>query len=154
MNDVDPETREALIEAARAARAQAYAPYSKFAVGAAVLLDEGGRIFSGANVENASYGLTNCAERAAVFTAVSHGARRLRAIAIVSATGVPPCGACRQVLSEFTGDDFEIFVADSNGAWRRYTADELWPHMFTRDDLRLTPPPAATEPTQEREAQL
>lgn len=134
MSDIAPETREVLIAAARAVRAQAYAPYSQFAVGAA-LLDEDGRVFSGANVENASYSLTICAERAAVVAAVSQGARRLQAIAIVSITGAPPCGACRQVLSEFADDDFEIFVADTEGTWRVYRASELWPLMFTKSDL-------------------
>lgn len=91
-----------LVELAWAAREHAYAPYSKFAVGAAVLAADG-RVFPGCNVENLSFGLTNCAERVAIGTAVAAGARQLVAVAVVADTEVPisPCGACRQVLSEF-----------------------------------------------------
>jgi cytidine deaminase len=92
--------REQLIATAVAACQQAYAPYSQFQVGAA-LLGNGGLIFTGVNVENASYGLTNCAERTAVFGAISAGERVFEAIAIASAGGAAPCGACRQVLHEF-----------------------------------------------------
>jgi cytidine deaminase len=134
MSSVDAETRDALIAAARAARTRAYAPYSKFAVGAAILTEDG-RIFSGANVENASYSLTICAERAAAFAAIGQGARRLRAVALVSATGAPPCGACRQVLAECTEADFEVFIANTDGVWRLYRASELWPFTFTKSDL-------------------
>jgi cytidine deaminase len=93
---------ETLVEAAWLAREQAYAPYSQFAVGAALLAADG-RVFSGCNVENLSYGLSHCAERVAVGTAVAAGARDFLAIAVVADTGVPvsPCGACRQVLAEF-----------------------------------------------------
>jgi cytidine deaminase len=93
---------ETLVEAAWLAREQAYAPYSQFAVGAALLAADG-RVFSGCNVENLSYGLSQCAERVAVGTAVAAGARDFLAIAVVADTGVPvsPCGACRQVLAEF-----------------------------------------------------
>ncbi len=136
--------------AAREARACAYAPYSKFAVGAAVLAEDG-RIFGGANVENASYSLTICAERAAVFAAIGQGARRLRAIALVSATGAPPCGACRQVLSEFTKEDFEVFVARADGVWRRHLASELWPLMFTKGDLESIPSDRSGEPSPGKE---
>ena len=92
--------REQLIATAVAACQQAYAPYSQFQVGAA-LLGNGGTIYTGVNVENASYGLTNCAERTAVFGAISAGERVFEAIAIASAGGAAPCGACRQVLHEF-----------------------------------------------------
>src|SRR5579862_6343991 len=99
------EHKEELLNLARAAQANAYAPYSKFRVGAAVLL-ENGDVFTGCNVENASYGLTNCAERSAIFAAVSKlggGNVKIRAVAVVNDHDVPcsPCGACRQVIAEF-----------------------------------------------------
>jgi cytidine deaminase len=94
--------RDSLVEAAWRAREMAYAPYSNFHVGAALLASDG-RIFSGCNVENISYGLTNCAERVAIGAAVAAGVREFLAVAVVADTGVPisPCGACRQVLAEF-----------------------------------------------------
>lgn len=101
-----------LIEAACSIRDRAYARYSNFAVGAA-LLAESGEIITGCNVENASYGLTICAERSALFTAVGMGFRKFKGIAIASPGGVPPCGACRQVLAEFC-EELPVWMVDSN----------------------------------------
>jgi cytidine deaminase len=109
--------REKLLRVARAAMKKAYAPYSKFRVGAA-LLTTTGKIFSGCNVENASYGMTNCAERTAIFSAVAEIGPKLEvsAIAVVNDQGVPcsPCGACRQVIYEF-GPDATVFFQDAKG---------------------------------------
>lgn len=121
---------DALIEAARAVRAHAHAPYSHFAVGAA-LEAEDGRIFTGANIENATYGLTVCAERVAMFTAMAAGVRRFRRIAIVAGTetATPPCGACRQILWEFAGD-LEIILANDTDETGRHQLSALFPLPF------------------------
>ena len=124
---------------ARAIEAQrrAYAPYSKFRVGAAVLVS--GEIFAGANVENASYGLTVCAERIAVFTAVVAGAHRLEAVAVCTEASPPssPCGACRQVLLEFAPDPAAVTVTAVNprGERRSWTLAELIPDGFSGREL-------------------
>ena len=109
-----------LLDAALAARANAFAPYSKFQVGAAVE-DSSGRIHTGCNVENATYGLTICAERVAVFKAISEGARQFRRVAVAADTDVltPPCGACRQILWEFCGD-VEIVLVNLRGQTETY----------------------------------
>jgi cytidine deaminase len=123
-----------LVKAARAAQAQAYAPYSNFRVGAALESDSGD-VFVGCNVENASYGLTICAERAAVCAAVSAGARRFRRAVVVSDSDPPaaPCGACRQVLSEFGPDlRVEAIGPKASAAW---TMAELLPAAFGPDHL-------------------
>ena len=101
--------------AARAAAKKAYAPYSKFHVGAAVLM-ESGKTYSGCNVENASYGLCNCAERTAIFSAVAAGERHIRAVAVYTPTSMPtaPCGACRQIINELGPDALVISVCNSN----------------------------------------
>lgn len=124
-----------LIELARRVRERAYAPYSKFKVGAALLADDG-RIFTGCNVENASYGLTICAERAAIFKAVSEGARRFVSIAVVADTDDPvsPCGACRQVLWEFAGD-LRVVKANLKGKKDTHLMSELLPHAFDKKVL-------------------
>ena len=124
---------EPLIERAKQAREGAYAPYSHFAVGAA-LLTRSGRVFTGANVENASYGLTVCAERVAVFKAVTAGEREFQAIAIASSTGASPCGACRQVLAEF-GLDMLVISVDMDDRVRQWTLEELLPASFGPQDL-------------------
>jgi cytidine deaminase len=116
---------------ARAAAAHAYAPYSGFAVGAAVLT-EGGDIHSSANVENASFGLSNCAERNAIFEAVAHGARKLEALAVYTSTAAAttPCGACRQVLAEFGAEAIIICCTDDDARERRFGLGELLPVAF------------------------
>jgi len=128
----DPE----LVALARQARENAYAPYSKFPVGAA-LLGRSGRVFTGCNVENASYPLCICAERTAVGKAISEGERSFVAIAVVTATGATPCGACRQVLREFGGPagDLRVIVADTAGNACTFTIAELLPAGFTPDQL-------------------
>ena len=124
----------ALLDAAIAARDGAYAPYSRFAVGAA-LLDEDGRVWRGANVENASYGLSMCAERTAVFGAVASGARRFAAVAVSGPDGAVtmPCGACRQVLWEF-GPEMRVLYAEG-GEVRSVALAALLPHAFGPADL-------------------
>jgi cytidine deaminase len=123
-----------LIAAATGALDRAYAPYSHFRVGAAVRA--GGQVFAGCNVENASYGLTICAERAAVFAAVSAGRRDVEAIAIVTDTSAPtaPCGACRQVLREF-GAGVTVVCATLGGAVAVYNLSDLLPRDFGPSDL-------------------
>ena len=107
--------RRTLVEAAVLAARQSYSPYSHFAVGAALLTADG-KVYSGCNVENASYGMTICAERVAVMKAVSEGHRKFKALAVVGGQGkaVPPCGACLQVLAEFCSPDFLIYLAPLN----------------------------------------
>lgn len=119
-----------LVDAALAVRRQAYAPYSKFLVGAAVLAEDG-TVFSGANVENASYGLTICAERAAAAAAVAAGHRKLRAVAVATAGGGSPCGACRQFLAEFGGSmDVLLVDADQPEHVKQMSLAELLPEQF------------------------
>lgn len=119
-----------LLAAAREASPRAYAPYSRFHVGAAVLADDG-RIFTGANVENASYGLCSCAERNAIFAAVHAGTTRIVAVAIHTPTAAPvaPCGACRQVIFEF-GPDARVVSCCDGDATRRWSVDQLLPDAF------------------------
>lgn len=119
---------ETLVAAAAAARERAYAPYSGHLVGAA-LLAEDGTIYTGCNVENASYGLSICAERSALFQAVAHGHRCFSAIAVVTHSGVAPCGACRQVLAEFNLK-MTVIIADTHTFRRRYTLADLLPDAF------------------------
>src|SRR5256885_15760255 len=126
-----PPDRAQLIDAAKAAMKNAYAPYSKFRVGAAVLTSAG-QIFTGCNVENASYGMTNCAERTAIFSAIAAAGPKLeiRAVAVVNAQGVPcsPCGACRQVIYEF-GPDSVVFFPGADGC-KEAQISELLPEGF------------------------
>ncbi len=119
-----------LIEAALRAREHARAPFSHFRVGAA-LEDEHGRTHTGCNIENASYGLTICAERVAVFKALSEGAHRFRRIAVIADTGslLPPCGACRQILWEFCGD-IEVLLVNLDGKTENFRMTDLLPRPF------------------------
>lgn len=130
-----------LIKQAIAAREGAYSPYSHFQVGAALLTAEG-RMYSGCNIENASYSATCCAERTALFNAVSHGERKVSAIAIVGAPEgapldyCPPCGVCRQALSEFSDDGTVVILAKSESDYKVYSIGELLPLHFGSDSLR------------------
>ena len=119
-----------LLEAALAVRENAFAPFSKFKVGAA-LEDASGRIHTGCNVENATYGLTICAERVAVFNAISEGARQFRRLAVAADTDslTPPCGACRQILWEFCGD-IEVILVNPRGRIETYHMKTLFPKPF------------------------
>ena len=125
-----------LVTRARQARDRAYAPYSNCPVGAA-LLGRSGRVYTGSNVENAAYPLATCAERTAVTKAISEGEQEFEAIAVVTATGAAPCGACRQILREFAGPegDLRVIIADTAGRSRTYTIAELLPEAFTPDQL-------------------
>ena len=131
---ITDEKRQELISLANQVRSNAYTPYSNYKVGAA-LLTKSGKIFTGVNVENAAYPATICAERAAVFNAVSAGEREFEAIAVVTRNGGTPCGSCRQVLSEF-GLDIEVLLADENeNLLQKSTIEDLLPGAFLRRDL-------------------
>jgi len=125
--------KDRLLDEARAARERAYAPYSKFKVGAA-LMTKDGRVFAGCNVENASYGLCNCAERTAFFSAIAAGCRRdeFAALAVVGDTDGPiaPCGACRQVIIELGGPDLTVWLGNLRGDTRETTARQQLPDAF------------------------
>jgi cytidine deaminase len=127
----DAGTVQALLDAARLAQARAYAPYSQFQVGAAVL-DEHGRIHAGCNVENAAYPQGVCAEAAALAAMVLAGGRRAQALLVVGSGPRPvtPCGGCRQKLREFAADDAPVLAADAGGVKARFTLGELLPHGF------------------------
>ncbi len=135
---LDEEIRNDLISKAYEARKNSYAPYSDYQVGAALLCEDG-NIYTGCNVENASYGATNCAERTAVFKAVSEGKRRFKAIAIAGGLGdnmgmAYPCGVCRQVLREFSEpSEMIIVVAGKDFGYREFSLEELLPESFGPD---------------------
>ena len=128
---ISSQQRDQLIAAACAIRSRAYTPYSRFKVGAALLTDDG-RVYTGVNVENASYGLTVCAERNAVGAMVHDGALRITAVAVCTDNGVTPCGACRQVLSEFVDPDGDavVWMVDGQGKVRETTLFTLMPDHF------------------------
>lgn len=132
------EDRERLIAAAIDARQWAYAPYSDYAVGAA-LLSASGRIYEGVNIENAAYPMTICAERVAVFKAVSEGERDFLAIAVATKNGGSPCGACRQVLAEFGQETLVIIADDAGSVVDEKTVGDLLPGAFGPPDLESKP---------------
>ncbi|MGD2087359.1 MAG: cytidine deaminase [Candidatus Aminicenantes bacterium] len=125
-------TVEKLLEAAQQVKENAYAPYSHFHVGAALITDTG-KIYSGCNVENTSYGLTICAERNAIFRMIADGERRIAEILVIGDTEkfLPPCGACRQVMTEFSTNDTVVYLCNKHGQWEKTTMGELMPYTFT-----------------------
>jgi cytidine deaminase len=137
VSDVDDATLDAMISSARGVMERAYAPYSRFRVGAA-LLSEDGTIRPGVNLENASYPLSVCAERNAVAAMVAAGQRRVLAVAVATdgAAPTPPCGGCRQVLWEFGDADTTVVAEGANGVRAGWRLGDLLPHAFGPDDLR------------------
>lgn len=125
-------TENELIKMAKEAMDTAYAPYSGFRVGAALVVDSG-NVYTGANIENISFGASNCAERTAVYKAVSKGDRKLKLIAIASDSEhyIYPCGICRQVFAEFGDKNMKILCSNKNGDFKEYTLEELLPSAFT-----------------------
>jgi cytidine deaminase len=123
----------ALVERSLAARQRAYAPYSGYAVGAALLCIDG-TVVEGCNVENASFGATICAERVALTAAVAQGQRSISAIAIATRDGGMPCGICRQVMAEL-GPEMTVYVTDQEGIYRTFTMDDILPHRFYASSL-------------------
>jgi cytidine deaminase len=136
---ISDEQVDELVAAARSAKERAYAPYSRFRVGAAVLA--GGRVFVGANVENASYPLSVCAERNAVAAAIIAGERQIDAVAVSTDEGepTPPCGGCRQVLNEF-GPTMRVISEAADGKREAWSLSELLPHAFGPEDLSVQRP--------------
>lgn len=129
--------KQNLINEAKAAREKAYAPYSNFKVGAALITSKG-KVYGGANIENAAYSLCNCAERTALFKAYSEGDTEITAMAVVADTErpVPPCGACRQVMSELCPPDMKVFMANLKGEVQVISVQELLPGAFSPKDLK------------------
>ena len=125
-----------LVKLAIEAREKAYVPYSKFKVGAAIEMEDGS-VFTGCNIENASYGATNCAERTAIFKAISEGHTIMKKIAIVGdmSTYTAPCGICRQVIAEFAAKDIEIVLIKNQDEYIVKTLEEILPGAFTKEDL-------------------
>lgn len=132
---ISPEDNNLLL-AAFSAQKKAYVPYSKFRVGAAVLADDG-QIYTGCNIENSSYGATNCAERTAIFKAVSTGVRKIKKMAVITDADeyARPCGICRQVISEFVSPDFVLIAAKPDGSYIYLSMEDLLPGAFTQDSL-------------------
>lgn len=128
--------KQQLMEQAKKARELAYVPYSNFQVGAA-LLTRDGEVFGGCNIENSGYSMTNCAERTAFFKAISEGHREFKALAVVADTPGPvsPCGACRQVISEFCDGDMPVYLTNLQGDVEETTVRELLPGAFKAEDM-------------------
>ncbi len=139
---ITTQQEEYLVKAAQAVRRNSYAPYSGYRVGAAVL-GESGRVYTGVNVENASYGLAVCAERVAIWKAVSEGERHILAVAVATEDGSTPCGACRQVMAEFGDADMLVLVCDGKSLLRRFSMGELLPAAFTGENLTRVNPGGA-----------
>ncbi|SDK97006.1 cytidine deaminase [Clostridium cochlearium] len=135
MNNID---YKELIKKAIEARALAYVPYSNFRVGAAILTEDNS-IYNGCNIENASYGATNCAERTAIFKAVSEGKTKIKAIAVIGRKDefTYPCGICRQVIAEFADKDTIVILAKNIDEYEVKTLEEIFPGAFTQKDLNI-----------------
>ncbi len=131
---LNEEQKKDLVRIAKQVRKWAYVPYSRYKVGAAILTDSG-KIYEGVNVENAAYPVTNCAERTAIFTAVTHGETKFQAIAVVTENGGTPCGSCRQVLAEFGADILVIVADEQENIVMEKPLSELLPGAFTPKDL-------------------
>ena len=132
---ISNEQKKELVRIANQVRKWAYVPYSNYPVGAA-LLTESGRIYEGVNVENAAYPVTNCAERTAIFTAVTNGEKDFKAIAVVTENGGAPCGACRQVMAEFALDMLVIVADEQENILSEMKVSEMLPGAFTPKDLK------------------
>lgn len=141
-SEVSPDRPDALLAAAAAARGRAYAPYSGYAVGAA-LVDETGQVFSGCNVENAAFPVGTCAEAGAIAAMVAGGGRRIGAMLVLAGGPhlVAPCGACRQRILEFAGDAVPVHLADPGGIRRTLSVSELLPFAFRTETLASAEPP-------------
>lgn len=128
---------EQLMKEAEKAREKAYVPYSKFPVGAA-LLTEDGKVYGGCNIENAAYSVVNCAERTAIFKAVSEGDTKFVMLAVTADTArpVPPCGACRQVIAELCPKDMKVVLGNGKGDIKEITVEQLLPFAFMPEDLQ------------------
>ncbi len=128
--------KQQLIEKAKEMLQQAYVPYSKFPVGAAVLTANG-NVYQGCNIENAAFPVTCCAERVAIFKAISEGERDFQSIAVIANTDrpVPPCGSCRQVMAEFFPEELPVYISNRDGEMNETTVGDLLPFSFNPDDL-------------------
>ncbi|MDD2521965.1 MAG: cytidine deaminase [Anaerolineaceae bacterium] len=135
MKDLTTETKQELIDQACLYQQRAYSPYSHYAVGAAVLAEDG-QVYGGANIENSAYPSGLCAERVAIFKAISEGNRQIEAVAVVTSNGGSPCGACRQVMREFAEADMPVILADDQGnVVFESTMDGILPRSFGPEDL-------------------